>query len=100
MRFEIQGEAGAVRLPAVGESVELEVQGTLELRGEKTALSLRTRLTREKGNRIRVTTLGPFILTKEQLKLDKAFAVLQAVCGHASLSGAVPVQVELVFEAH
>lgn len=97
-RLDIQGEAGATRLPDVGENVEIQVKGTLSVRGEKTPLTVRTRLTHEPGNRIRVTTLGPFILTKEQLKLEKAFDVLKAVCGHASLSGSVPVQVDLVFK--
>lgn len=98
-RFDIEGKRGSNQLPEVGTSVDLEVAGVLSLRGIETALTVSARLTREADNRVRVRSLGPLVLTKEQLQLEQAFAVLQAVCGHQALSGAVPIEVDLVFEA-
>ena len=98
-RFAIKDTSGADALPPPGSSVELDVTGLLTLRGIETALSVPARLTRETLERIRVQTLSPVVLTKEQLQLEKAFQVLQAVCGHKALSGAVPIQFDLVFEA-
>ena len=99
-RFDIEGELGSNQLPPVGGSVDLEVSGVLTLRGVETALSVRTRLSRVSKNRLRVRNLGPFVLTKSQLGLEQAFSVLQAVCGHQALSGAVPIELDLVFEAN
>jgi hypothetical protein len=98
-RFDIEGESGSRQLPPVGGSVDLEVSGVLSLRGVETALSVKTRLTRVAENRLRVRNLGPFVLTKSQLGLEQAFDVLQAVCGHQALSGAVPIELDLVFES-
>ncbi len=96
-RFAIKDALGATELPAVGESVELEVSGILTLRGVDTVLTLPARFTRESVGRIRVQTLAPVVLTAEQLQLGQAFQVLQAVCGHEALSRAVPLSFDLVF---
>jgi len=98
-RFDIESQSGSNQLPAVGGSVDLEVSGVLSLRGIQTALSVSTRLTRVAENRLHVRNLGPFVLTKSQLGLEQAFDVLQAVCGHQALSGAVPIELDLVFES-
>ena len=98
-RFAIKDTRGADALPPPGGSVELEVTGLLTVRGVESPLSVPARLTRQTLGRIRVQTLSPVVLTKEQLKLEKAFQALQAVCGHEALSGAVPILFDLVFEA-
>ncbi len=98
-RFAIKDTRGADALPPPGGSVEIEVTGLLTLSGVETPLSVPARLTRQTLGRVRVQTLSPVVLTKEQLQLEKAFQVLQAVCGHDALSGAVPIQFDLVFEA-
>ncbi len=99
VRFAIKDTRVADALPPPGGSVELEVSGLLTVRGIETPLSVPARLIRQTLGRIRIQTLSPVVLTKEQLKLEKAFQVLQAVCGHEALSGAVPIQFDLVFEA-
>ncbi len=96
-RFAIKDALGATELPAIGESVELEVSGILTLRGVETVLTIPAGLTRESAGRIRVQTLAPVVLTAEQLQLGQAFQVLQTVCGHEALSRAVPVSFDLVF---
>ncbi len=99
VRFAIKDASGATELPPPGGSVELQVTGLLTLRGIETPLELAVRLTREGEERVRVQTLTPLVLTQKQLKLETAFAVLKAVCGHEALSGAVPVQLDLLFAA-
>jgi hypothetical protein len=96
-RFDIKDAIGATRLPEVGESIDLDVIGILHLHGIDTSLEVPVRLTRQADDRIRIETAKPFILTKEQLGLQKAFDVLKAICGHKALSGAVPIQLDLVF---
>lgn len=96
-RFEIESVSGNASLPRAGESVEIEVSGTLLLRGIRSPLQAKARLTREGEARVRVQTREPLVLEKEQLDLVQPFAVLQAVCGHEALSGAVPVQLDLLF---
>lgn len=98
-RFAIKDATGASELPPPGGSVELKVTGLLTLRGIETPLEVPVRLTRSDLQRIRVTTTAPFVLTKQQLQLEQAFKVLQAVCGHEALSGAVPIQFDLAFNA-
>jgi polyisoprenoid-binding protein YceI len=98
-RFAIKDASGATELPVPGSSVELQVTGLLSLRGIETPLELDVRLTREGADRVRVQTLGPLVLTQSQLQLEGFFELLKAVCGHEALSGAVPVQLDLVFAA-
>jgi polyisoprenoid-binding protein YceI len=100
-RFVVSGVSGAEALPPLGQSAEVQVSGTLQLRGRSIELTLALRLSSERGPdgtpRLRLQTRGPAILTREQLGLEQAFAALQAVCGHAALSGAVPIQLDLLF---
>ena len=98
-RFEIQNVTGATGLPAGGERVVVQVEGSLSLRGQTIPLVVSARLTRERSDRLRVASLGPMVLGSEQLGLSQAFAVLKAVCGHALLSSAVPLQFDLLFES-
>ncbi len=97
-RFAIKDATGALELPAIGGSVDLQVSGLLTLRGAETPLLVPARLTREGVSRVRVQTREPVVLTAEQLGLQPAFQILQAVCGHKALSTAVPIQFDLVFE--
>ena len=82
----------------MGESIQVEAEGRLQIRGKSVKLVVPLRLIREGEARLRVITASPLVLTVDQLGLEQAFAVLQAVCGHEALSGVVPVQLDLVFE--
>ncbi len=97
-RFEVDELEGAGSLPNIGESVEAVARGTLQVSKARVELRVPVRITREGSSRIRVTTTEPFILTADELGMSKQFKILKAVCGHSSLSSAVPVQVDLVFE--
>lgn len=97
-RFTTRNVAGSVTLPPIGRSIQLEATGDLELRGKAVTVVVPLRVSREGPARVRLQTAKPLVLTKEQLGLEEAFAVLQAVCGHEALSGAVPVQFDLLFQ--
>jgi polyisoprenoid-binding protein YceI len=84
-------------LPPEGETRDYELSGTLELHGAKLPLALPVRVTRENGARLRVRNRKPIVLTAKDLGMETQLAVLKAVCGHESLSGAVPVDVDVVF---
>lgn len=98
-RFDIRGADGAPELPAIGSSVELDITGVLTLRGLETPLAVPARLTGLGPGRVRVRTRAPLVLTKDALQLGAPFNVLQAVCGHEALAGAVPVELDLVFDS-
>ena len=91
---------GSWRIPRTAFASPLDAgDALLALRARLAALpDGPARLTRQTLGRIRVQTLSPVVLTKDQLQLGKAFEVLQAVCGHKALSGAVPIQFDLVFQ--
>ena len=40
---------------------------------------------------------APFVVTAKELGLSEQLAALKRVCAHEALSGAIPVQVDLVF---
>lgn len=98
-RLTIDRFSGAEALPPVGGFFDGEAIGTLEIHGQRVELSIPVRITREGAGRVRVTTTRPFVLTADELGLSQQLATLKAVCGHEALSGAVPVEVDLVFEA-
>jgi polyisoprenoid-binding protein YceI len=84
-------------LPTEGETRDYELAGTLELHGAKLPLAVPVRVTHEKGARLRVRNRKPIVLSAKDLGMEAQLAVLKAVCGHEALSGAVPVDLDVVF---
>lgn len=95
-RFEVSGLAQSA-LPAAGESMRTELSGTLALHGASAPLKVPVEVTRDGRHRLHVHNTAPIVLTAQGLGMTAQLAALKAVCGHESLSGAVPVDVELVF---
>ena len=98
-RFTIENVTGAEELPPVGGSVEVVAHGVLAIQHSRIELDVPVRITREAHERLRVRNTEPLVLTAEQLGLEAQYKVLMAVCGHAALSGAVPVELDLLFDA-
>ncbi len=98
-RFSVDSVSGPESLPPVGGSVELVVNGVLEIHGSRIELAVPVRLTREGERRVRVRNTRALVLTSEQLGLAQQHAILKAVCGHEALSAAVPIDFDLVFAA-
>jgi hypothetical protein len=46
---------------------------------------------------VRVRNTRPVVLSAKDLGLEQSLAVLKAVCGHEALSGAVPIEIDVVF---
>ena len=98
-RFSVEGLTGAEELPPVGGSVEGMAHGVLAIQHARVELDVPVRITREAHQRLRVRNTEPLVLSAEQLGLQAQHEILMAVCGHAALSGAVPVELDLVFDA-
>ena len=96
-RFAVAKLPQLETLPPEGETRDYELAGTLELHGAKLPLTVPVRVTHENGARLRVRNRKPIVLTAKDLGMEAQLAVLKAVCGHEALSGAVPVDVDVVF---
>ena len=96
-RFAMSGGPNAAALPAFGASVDMLLVGKLSIKGKEYPLEVPVRVTRAAENRIRVRNTKPVVLSAKDLGLEKALAVLKAVCGHEAVSGAVPIEIDVVF---
>ena len=96
-RFSLTGIPSAAELPAVGASLSTTLEGKLLLHGAEHPLAIPVRVTRETTGRIRVRNSKPVVLSMKDLGMEQALAVLKAVCGHESVSGAVPIELDVVF---
>lgn len=96
-RFEVSGLPVAESLPEPGGSARIELAGTLSLHGASVALKLPARVERDVQNHLHVRNEAPVVLSAHDLGMDAQLAALKAVCGHESLSGAVPVDLDLAF---
>lgn len=96
-RFTVAKLPQLETLPPAGETRDYELAGTLELHGAKLPLTVPVRVTHENGARLRVRNRRPIVLSAKDLGMEAQLAVLKAVCGHEALSGAVPVDLDVVF---
>ncbi|MEX2205323.1 MAG: YceI family protein [Myxococcota bacterium] len=96
-RFALSGIPSADALPAVGASLATTLDGKLLIHGAEHPLSLPVSITREAAGRIRVRNAKPVVLSMKDLGLEQPLAVLKAVCGHESVSGAVPIELDVLF---
>jgi len=96
-RFDVAGLPAPEALPAPGTSTKLELSGTLALHGASLALRIPAQVSRDAQNHFHVRNAVPLVLSTKDLGMDAQLAALKAVCGHESLSGAVPVDVDLAF---
>jgi polyisoprenoid-binding protein YceI len=93
-RFEI------ARLPEVDgtlQNVRADVSGVLSMHGASVPLKVPIRASLDSHHRLHVRNAVPIVLSAHDLGMDAQLAALKALCGHESLSGAVPVDVDLVF---
>ena len=96
-RFEVSGLPAPETLPAPGASGRFELTGTLALHGASLPLKVSARVWRDAQNHLHVHDAAPIVLSAHELGMDAQLAALKAVCGHESLSGAIPVEVDLAF---
>ncbi len=96
-RFAMTGTPSVATLTAPGSELETTLSGELSIHGSKFPLSVPVRITRTTRDRIRVRNTRPVVLSAKDLGLEQALAVLKAVCGHEAVSGAVPIEIDVVF---
>lgn len=96
-RFEVSGLPIAESLPEPGGSARIELEGTLSLHGASVPLKLPARVSRDVQNHLHVRNEAPVVLSAHDLGMDAQLAALKAVCGHESLSGAIPIDLDLAF---
>ncbi len=96
-RFDVSGLPAPETLPAPGASARFELAGTLSLHGASLPLKLIARVSRDAQNHLHVHNAAPIVLSAHDLGMDAQLAALKAVCGHESLSGAIPIEVDLAF---
>jgi len=96
-RFTVTKLPQLEELPPEGETADYELAGTLEMHGAKVPLVVPARVTHENGARLRVRNRKPIVLNAKDFGMEAQLKVLKAVCGHESLSGAVPVEIDVVF---
>lgn len=93
-RFDVAAVSGD--WPHRGESLGVTLEGTLTLHGNAQAISIPATVARQKGG-LRISSRGPVVLTAIQFDMQDQLAALKTACGHGALSGAVPVQFDVVF---
>ena len=96
-RFEVAGLPAADTLPAPGASARVDLSGTLSLHGVSAALKIPATVFRDAQNHFHVRNAAPVVLTAKDFGMDAQLAALKALCGHESLSGAIPVDLDLAF---
>lgn len=89
----------ALEALAPGESVEERLSGTLALRGQSIPLELAVRVSRQGADAVRVESLGPVMVSAEQLGLAPGVEALRAIAGLNSITPMVPVSFSLLFRA-
>jgi polyisoprenoid-binding protein YceI len=97
-RFEAEGLPVAESLPEPGASARVELAGNLSLHGGTHPLKVVARVSRDIHGHLHVRNEAPLVLSAHELGMDAQLAALKAVCGHESLSGAIPVEFDVAFE--
>jgi polyisoprenoid-binding protein YceI len=89
---------GRLEALAPGESVEQRLSGTLALKGQSIPLELAVRVSRQGTDAVRVESLGPVMVSAEQLGLAPGVEALRAIAGLNSITPMVPVSFSLLFK--
>ena len=92
-RFEVIGLPPADKLA----DSEVELTGRLMLHGSNIPLKIATHVSRDAHGHLHAHNAKPVVLSAHDLGMDDQLAALKAVCGHQSLSGAIPVDFDVSF---
>jgi polyisoprenoid-binding protein YceI len=92
-------DQAALEALAPGESVEQRLSGALSLKGSTLPLELSVRVSRQGLDAVRVESLGPVMVSAEQLGLATGVEALRAIAGLNSITPMVPVSFSLLFRA-
>jgi len=84
---------------ALGAHLEQRLEGTLTLRGKAIPLAFDIRASREGEGAVRVESLGPVMVSADQLGLGAGVDALREIAGLNSITPMVPVSFSLLFRA-
>lgn len=84
---------------APGAHLERRLEGTLTLRGKAIPLAFDVRASREAEGAVRVESLGPVMVSADQLGLGAGVEALREIAGLNSITPMVPVSFSLLFQA-
>jgi polyisoprenoid-binding protein YceI len=96
-QFEGTVDMKQVKALDVGASVDLEVAGTLSIRGQSQDANASLRVVNLRGDRLLVTTRAPILVNASKYDLSQGVEKLREVMGLPNITGTVPVSFALVF---
>ena len=92
-RFEVIGLPPADKLA----DSDVELTGRLMLHGANVPLKIAAHVSRDAHGHLHAHNAKPVVLSAHDLGMDDQLAALKAVCGHQSLSGAIPIDFDVSF---
>lgn len=97
-QFDAQLDLAPVQALAVGTHADVDVVGTLRIRGQSHAATALLRVVSLRDNRLLVSTRAPILVNAAQYDLTAGIEQLRALMGLPNIIGTVPVSLALVFQ--
>ncbi len=82
----------------VGESFTQALELTLSIHGQKEEVEATMRITSLAGNKLLASTIKPLIINAKDFKLVKGIEILRTLAKLPSISTAIPVSADFIFE--
>lgn len=90
-------DADAIAAMSPGESIDMVIEGNLDLHGESRPLTMDVVVTRSGDNRLLVVSKKPIVVNAPEFNLGNGVEALREIAGLPSISLAVPVSFVLSF---
>ena len=97
-QFNGQLDMAPVQALAVGDSADLDVAGTLRIRGQTQEATALLRVVSLRDNRLLVSTRAPILVNAANYDLTAGIEQLRALMSLPNIIGTVPVSFALVFQ--
>ena len=94
-----QVDINTIRDLAAGQSMDMTIEGNLDLHGESRPLMMDVVVTRSGENRLLVVSKKPVVVNAPEFKLAEGVEALREIAGLPSISLAVPVSFVLAFDS-
>lgn len=91
-------DVDAIRDLSAGQSIDLTIEGRVDLHGQSQPLTMEVVVTRSGEHRLLVVSKKPVIINAPQFALSEGVEALREIAGLPSISLAVPVSFVLAFD--
>ena len=91
-------DVDAIRDLSAGQSIDLTIEGRVDLHGQSQPLTMEVVVTRSGEYRLLVVSKKPVIINAPQFALSEGVEALREIAGLPSISLAVPVSFVLAFD--